>query len=74
MRVDDSNVDKDLMYQIPGGAAGYYLLGRLCCLTDNQQEAVRCYRSALMMDPLLWCAYEGLCNLGEHNLCGPSYT
>ena len=51
--------------QVPGGAAGLYLLGRLHSLTDNPTMATSCYQAALMRDPLLWSAYEGLCQLGQ---------
>ena len=51
--------------QVPGGAAGLYLLGRLHSLTDNPTMATSCYQAALLRDPLLWSAYEGLCQLGQ---------
>lgn len=51
--------------QVPGDAAGCFLLGKLHSLTDNPSMAVSCYQAALVKDPLLWAAYEGLCQLGE---------
>lgn len=51
--------------QVPGGAAGYYLLGKLYTLTDNPSSAIAAFQAALMQDPLMWCAYEGLCRLGK---------
>ena len=51
--------------QVPGGAAGYYLLGKLYTLTDNPAMATSAFSAALMRDPLMWCAYEGLCRLGK---------
>ena len=50
--------------QVPHGAAGYYLLGRICRLTSRQRQAVQYFASALALDNLLWCAYEELCILG----------
>ena len=57
--------------QVPKGSAGYYLLGRICGLTNRHRAAVSYQRAALTLDPLMWCAYEELCNLGEC-LCGCS--
>ena len=51
--------------QVPRGAAGYYLLGRICGLTNRHRAAVSYHRAALTLDPLMWCAYEELCALGE---------
>jgi hypothetical protein len=50
--------------QVPHGAAGYYLLGRICRLTNRQRQAVQHFAAALALDGLLWCAYEELCILG----------
>lgn len=50
---------------VPGGAAGLYLLGRICRLTGRVQKAIQHLCNALLQDPLLWCAYEELCMLGE---------
>ncbi|KAK9825199.1 hypothetical protein WJX81_006564 [Elliptochloris bilobata] len=49
---------------VPHGAAGYYLLGRVCRLSNRAKQAVKFFASALALDPLLWCAYEELCILG----------
>lgn len=51
--------------QVPGGAAGYLLLGQIARLTSRQQEAAKYYSTALEMDPLLWQAFQELCQLGE---------
>lgn len=48
----------------PGGAAGLYLLGRICRLTQRVTKAVQYLCGALSLNPLLWCAYEELCLLG----------
>ena len=49
---------------MPHGAAGYYLLGRVCRLSNRAKQAVQFFAAALALDPLLWCAYEELCILG----------
>ena len=54
--------------QVPHGAAGYYLLGRICRLSNRQKQAVQYFAAALALDPLLWCAYEELCILGAPKL------
>lgn len=51
--------------QVPNGAAGYYLLGKICALSNRHDEATHYYAAALTLDPLLWSAYEELCNLGK---------
>ncbi|EIE23188.1 TPR-like protein [Coccomyxa subellipsoidea C-169] len=50
--------------EVPHGAAGYYLLGKICALSNRHDTAIHYYAAALTLDPLLWCAYEELCNLG----------
>ena len=47
-----------------GGAAGEYLLGLICKETGRRAAAVARFTRALTADPLMWCAYEGLCALG----------
>jgi hypothetical protein len=49
---------------VPGGAAGQYLLARICRATSRFKAAARHLAAALQLDPLLWCAYEELCALG----------
>lgn len=51
--------------QVPNDAAGYYLLGKICRLTNRHKVAVSYQKAALTVDPLLWCAYEELCMLGN---------
>lgn len=55
----------NLIAQVPNGAAGYYLLGRICVASNRHDAAIQYFSAALTLDPLLWCAYEELCNLGE---------
>ncbi|BBN06709.1 anaphase-promoting complex subunit 3 [Marchantia polymorpha subsp. ruderalis] len=50
--------------EVPNGAAGYYMLGVICRLTDRRQAAIGHYTQALILDPFLWSAYEDLCLLG----------
>lgn len=50
--------------QVPNGAAGFYLLGRICRLTNRHKVAQSYHKAALTLDPLLWSAYEELCLLG----------
>ena len=52
--------------QVPQGAAGYYLLGRIARLQSRPGEAAEYFSEALALNPLLWQAYEELCQLGEH--------
>lgn len=40
-------------------------MGKISVLTSRHDKAIEYYSAALTLDPLLWCAYEELCNLGE---------
>lgn len=51
--------------EIPNGAAGHYLLGLIFRYTDRKKSAVQHFKEALLIDPLLWAAYEELCMLGH---------
>ena len=51
--------------QVPNGAAGWYLLGRVNRLTGRPGRAAEFYSRALQMDPMLWVAFTELCMLGE---------
>eukprot|EP00877_Chromochloris_zofingiensis_P008854 jgi/Chrzof1/4221/Cz14g03180.t1 len=72
----DAALLRDGEEQVPNGAAGLYLLGRICRLTNRQAKAAEYYAKALRLDPLLWTAYEELCALGFDDLaadvCDPS--
>ncbi|KAE9612596.1 putative tetratricopeptide-like helical domain-containing protein [Lupinus albus] len=50
--------------EVPNGAAGHYLLGLIYRYTDKRESAIRHFKQALFMDPLMWVAYEELCILG----------
>lgn len=49
--------------KVPQGAAGLFLLGRLCHKAQRPRHAQTYYRLALKLDPTLWGAYEALCRL-----------
>ncbi|XP_057958412.1 cell division cycle protein 27 homolog B [Malania oleifera] len=51
--------------EIPNGAAGHYLLGLIYRYTDRRKSAVHHFKQALLIDPLMWAAYEELCLLGQ---------
>jgi tetratricopeptide (TPR) repeat protein len=51
--------------QVPCGAAGYYLLGRISRLTGRITDAKEQFVKALRLNPLLWSAYEELCAIGK---------
>ncbi|CAN1177460.1 Cell division cycle protein 27 homolog B [Linum perenne] len=50
--------------EVPNGAAGHYILGLIYRYTDRRKRAVQHFKQALLIDPLLWDAYEELCILG----------
>ena len=54
-----------LNVQVPNGAAGYYLLGKICKMTKRPEKAIEHFATALRQDVLLWSAYEELCSLGR---------
>lgn len=43
----------------------FSLLGAMYSKTERTQKALDCYRKCLKLNPLLWSAYEKLCQLGE---------
>jgi hypothetical protein len=45
-----------------------HLLGDICRRNNQQQDASDAYRAALKANPLLWCSYEALCQLGSLRL------
>ncbi|KAK4379031.1 hypothetical protein RND71_000893 [Anisodus tanguticus] len=50
--------------EVPNGAAGHYLLGLIYRYTDRRNSSIQHFNQALLLDPLLWSAYEELCILG----------
>lgn len=40
------------------------LLGDIYRRTDRSKKAIECYRRVLHLNPLMWTAYELLCNMG----------
>ena len=53
--------------QVPGGAAGEFLLGVVCRKSNRNEPAVAHFRKALALDPFCWSAFEELCALGDDN-------
>ncbi|GAU36090.1 hypothetical protein TSUD_277010 [Trifolium subterraneum] len=51
--------------EVPNGAPGHYLLGQVYRYTDRKKSAINHFKQALLMDPLMWAAYEELCILAE---------
>ncbi|KAK4339562.1 hypothetical protein RND71_041024 [Anisodus tanguticus] len=49
--------------EVPNGAAGHYLLGLIYRYTDRRNSSIQHFNQALLLDPLLWAAYEELCIL-----------
>ena len=43
----------------------FSLLGAIYSKTERPQKAVDCYKKSLKLNPLLWSAYERLCQLGK---------
>ncbi|TMX03883.1 hypothetical protein EJD97_013253 [Solanum chilense] len=50
--------------EVPNGASGHYLLGLIYRYTDRRNSSIHHFNQALLLDPLLWAAYEELCILG----------
>lgn len=59
-----ANATPAAISDVPNGAAGLYLLGVICIKTQRRAQAARYYTQALELNPYLWSAYEGLCQLG----------
>jgi anaphase-promoting complex subunit 3 len=53
-----------VLLQVPNGAAGFFLLGKICRLSNRHDAAAQHFHAALMRDPTLWSAFEELCTLG----------
>jgi hypothetical protein len=56
------------MVQVPNGAYGHYLLGRIARLTSRPEKAAAHFERCLTLNPMMWSAYEELCSLGAHCL------
>ena len=50
--------------RVPHGAAGLCLLGKIYQLSNRHANAIAAYNAALILDPMMWCAFEELCTLG----------
>lgn len=49
---------------MPDAAAVYSLMGKLFQAHDEAHRAVDCYSAALKVNPFMWDAFQGLCDLG----------
>ena len=50
--------------QAPNGAYGHFLLGRIGRLTNRPDTAAAHFEKCLILNPMMWSAYEELCSLG----------
>ncbi|ETV82751.1 hypothetical protein H257_04549 [Aphanomyces astaci] len=50
---------------VPNGAAGLYLLGRVHRRLHRTDQAIECFTESLKLDPFLWSSFENLCELGS---------
>ncbi|CAA0382624.1 unnamed protein product [Arabidopsis thaliana] len=55
---------EDYAEEVPGGAAGHYLLGLIYRYSGRKNCSIQQFRMALSFDPLCWEAYGELCSLG----------
>ncbi|EFH55958.1 hypothetical protein ARALYDRAFT_345526 [Arabidopsis lyrata subsp. lyrata] len=55
---------EDYVEDVPGGAAGHYLLGLIYRYSGRNNSSIQQFRMALSFDPLCWEAYRELCSLG----------
>ncbi|KAH4053002.1 hypothetical protein HBH49_093620 [Parastagonospora nodorum] len=57
---------------VPDAAACYCMLGKLYAAYDNNQKAIDSFVAALKLNPFMWDAFTGLCDLGAavrpHNI------
>ncbi|KAL3673595.1 hypothetical protein V7S43_001297 [Phytophthora oleae] len=58
--------DLEAIENVPAGAAGLYLLGRVYRRGNRRQQAEVCFVKSLEIDPFMWSAYEQLCELGAN--------
>ncbi|CAH2053554.1 unnamed protein product, partial [Thlaspi arvense] len=56
--------EEEYVEQVPGGAAGHYLLGLIYRYAGRKNSSIEQFRTALSFDPLCWEAYGELCSLG----------
>jgi anaphase-promoting complex subunit 3 len=56
---------EDYAEEVPGGAAGHYLLGLIYRYSGRKNCSIQQFRMALSFDPLCWEAYGELCSLGK---------
>lgn len=49
---------------VPGGAAGYYLLGLICRKEQRKEAAIEYFQKSLQIDPALWGSITELSEMG----------
>ena len=52
--------------QVPHGAYGQFLLGKIMRVTSRPKPAAKYFQKCLKLNPMMWSAYEELCQLGAH--------
>ncbi|VVA97829.1 unnamed protein product [Arabis nemorensis] len=55
---------EEYVEEVPGGAAGHYLLGLIYRYAGRKKSSIQQFKMALSFDPLCWEAYRELCSLG----------
>lgn len=55
--------------ELPDTAIMHCKAGLLAAKASQKQEAIDSFYSALSIEPLLWEAWLGLCNLGQYSTC-----
>lgn len=53
-------------FQVPNGAYGHFLLGRIATLSNRHEKAISHFERCLLLNPMMWSAFEELCSLGTH--------
>jgi hypothetical protein len=56
--------ERNMPVQVPNGAYGHFLLGRIARLTSRPEVAAAHFEKCLILNPMMWSAYEELCSLG----------
>ena len=56
---------KSYSENVPGGAYGLNLLGKICRKTNRSEQAVLYLSQSLQLNPYLWSSFEILCDLGH---------
>lgn len=62
--VSSAGITVDALLDVPGRAAGVYLLGKICRKQQRRDMAIDYYKICLQMDPYMWCAITDLSEMG----------